>query len=383
MSLAVTIAQVARKDLAAKTKTVKGNSSAAMIRNEPPKAIKEKFRYRRRCYLCLLNLSAIFLILTMQFGNAWSGEPGKSEVKNENQQSNTEQKGSEKVAIFVNDGLEKPHGTANDPIIAVALPAIDSEEDTRQKHYERDEKPSLDRWVTWSTVALAASTFLLFCFTAGLWWVTYQLSHDAKDAGARQSEEMQKSIAEATRAATAMEKMAEAASVSSNAASESVAALKARTAQQMRAYLTVLAGNGIYQEREKQLRFAVHPTLLNSGHTPASNMSYWAKATILPFPLPEEFEFTIHENPIKSSMVIGPQQSVILDAVVDGFVPDGEVADIKIGTTRRVHIWGIVTYSDVFNEVHTTRFCHSIRWFGSAGDEKTAGTYSFRHNEVT
>jgi len=252
-----------------------------------------------------------------------------------------------------------------------------------QKTTENNSYFSSEWWAVYITGLLSLITALLAYYTGSLYHATVALGREAKASGEAQSNKMERSIGEAMRAASAMEKLATSAAISSKAATDSVTALKQRTAQQMRAYLTVLVGSGIYQERAKNLKFDVRPSLINSGHTPAHGVDYWARAKILPFPLPVDFEFTEHENPIHSSMVLGPQQVLELNAVVDDFVPDEDVASIKSGGARRVYVWGRITYTDVFNEPHSTKFCHSICWFGQAGDEKVTGTYSSHHNEAT
>jgi hypothetical protein len=83
-------------------------------------------------------------------------------------------------------------------------------------------------------------------------------------AAAQQGSDMKRSIDEATRAANAMEISAKAATVASQAAAQSVALLP----KQMRAYLSVRIGGGVYQDRAANLRFEVTPMLINTGLTP-------------------------------------------------------------------------------------------------------------------
>jgi hypothetical protein len=59
-------------------------------------------------------------------------------------------------------------------------------------------------------------------------------------AAAEQSGDMKDSIKQATRAANAMEEFAQSAAVSAQGVTESVATVRQRTAQQMRAYLCVI-----------------------------------------------------------------------------------------------------------------------------------------------
>jgi hypothetical protein len=196
-----------------------------------------------------------------------------------------------------------------------------------------------------------------------------------------QSRSMEKSVAEATRLASAMERVAVEIAVSSGAAVDSVNALRERTAQQMRAYLAVNIGFALFQERSKGLRFEGKPLLVNTGHTPAKKVSFRASATILAAPLPDDFAFPLTTE-IKSTATIGAGQNANLSAIVDDFVEDGEVDDIKVGRTGKcLFVWGIVTYEDIFGESHFTKFCQSLFW---QADGKTVyGFYYPRHNDAT
>lgn len=78
------------------------------------------------------------------------------------------------------DTVYKQQGAESMPLVVKGIPAVESEDDRKHKAYEQHEKPTLDRVLTWSTVALAVFTFLLFFFTAALWLVTYRLSSVAR-----------------------------------------------------------------------------------------------------------------------------------------------------------------------------------------------------------
>lgn len=123
----------------------------------------------------------------------------------------------------------------------------------------------------------AIFTVILSLSTIGLWTATGRLSALA----AAQSRDMKDSIAEAARAATAMENVAIHIETNAKAANDSVASLRERTAQQMRAYVGITPGNAIYQERNRNLHFEGQPAMVNTGHTPAHKVSYWAQSAIL------------------------------------------------------------------------------------------------------
>jgi hypothetical protein len=193
--------------------------------------------------------------------------------------------------------------------------------------------------------------------------------------------DMKESIAQATRAAGAMEKCAKAATVGSQADAQSVAFLP----KQMRAYLSVRIGGGVYQDRAANLRFEVRPMLINTGFTPAHKVAYAAKADVLPFPLADDFAFPALEKPRSVFGLLAPQQNLTMNAMMQrDFFDDDEVEDIKRGRERRLYIWGTVVYEDVVGQPRYTNFAHNIIWLRlKDGSEPTYGNYVDRHNEAT
>lgn len=197
---------------------------------------------------------------------------------------------------------------------------------------------------------------------------------------AAQSKSMERSVVEAAKLTAAMEKVAQDISISAKAATDSVSALRERTAQQMRAYLTVLIGGGIYQEREKNLKFEGKPNIINTGHTPAHRVRHKVKSSILAVPLPQDFAFPLPQE-FTGGSVMGPQQTAMISAIVDDFIDERDVAAVKNGTgNRALYVWGIISYEDVFAESHYTRFCQIVTWLP---DGKIFGYYLDRHNDAT
>jgi hypothetical protein len=271
-------------------------------------------------------------------------------------------------------------GTEQSPAIVKILPTPKTPEEAAQDSKERKEKADGDWALVKLTGALAivgALQLLVFGYQAWKLRETVQ-------AAAQQSKDMENSIAEAARAAAAMESMAAGIAISAQAAQESVATIRERTAIQMRAYLTVLINQGVYQEREKGLKFEVKPILINTGQTPAHKVTYRATAAVLPFPLPDSFILDPPEHTLRSALVLGPQQNIVMNALVD-MVFDDEVAEtIKLGRDMRAYIWGTATYSDAFGEPHETNFCHSIYWIMlEDGKFIINGNYAARHNDAT
>jgi hypothetical protein len=190
-------------------------------------------------------------------------------------------------------------------------------------------------------------------------------------AAETQSADMKQSIKEAARAAAAMEVVAENMGKSAATAAESVATLKDRTALQLRAYLTVIIGGATYQDRSKSLKFDARPLLVNNGNTPAYNVSYAANASILPVPLPPDHKFTYEEESPHGS-VVGAHQNSIMGAVVPDYVDDATVENIKLAIGSALYVWGVMSYKDVFDELHQNHFCQQIYW---QSDGKIAGFY--------
>ncbi len=284
--------------------------------------------------------------------------------------------GNDQTNNTKNTANHKTSNSEQHPFFIQVIPSDEAKQDADRKAKHEEDK-------SWLDVTLTGATIILALFTGGLWIATYRLAKDAEKTSnraeenfIRQANEMRASIAQASRSASAMEDVA-------NITDRNSRLMQEMYAKQMRAYLSVNIHRGMYQDRKNGLKFEINPSLLNSGHTPAHNLKYWATAEILPFPLPDNFEFPVPINKSPNSYVLHPNHGIELNALVNDFVPDGEVEAIKLGTERRVHIWGIVTYDDVFGESHMTKFCHSLFWVKVGDQEVIRGTYSNHHNEAT
>jgi hypothetical protein len=250
------------------------------------------------------------------------------------EKSNTTSKAPTNNADTPKKITENVSSSSNKAISDIGRPIYTHHAENGEK--KQDESPDQSWWHKLKSDPVATFTFLLFIATVLLWWSTRQL------------------VLGAERSST----------------------------QELRAYLSVSIGGGSYQDRFKGIKFEVRPLLINSGHTPAHNVTYWAKAAILPLPLSDNFQFPSIENIIKSSYVLGPNQSLILNAMVDDYVPDEEVENIKLGKDKSPYIWGSVSYTDVFGVSHTTNFCHCLTWNGPA-ENPIVGYYDKRYNDAT
>jgi hypothetical protein len=151
------------------------------------------------------------------------------------------------------------------------------------------------------------------------------------------------------------------------------------TAQrQLRAYVSVVVGGGWYQDRARNIKFGGLPSIVNTGQTPANDLAYWARAAILPNPIPESFNWPGAE--LGGRATLHPHHNFIANAVVPDFVDDTEVEDIKRGEGDRcLCVWGRVFYRDIFGRIQQTEFSQILTWLP---DGTIFGRYE-RHNRAT
>ena len=188
---------------------------------------------------------------------------------------------------------------------------------------------------------------------------------------------MKDSIAEAVRSASAMEEVA-------NATKNNAVLMQDILHKQMRAYISVDTGLATYQDAAN--RFAGNPVLNNNGLTPARNVSFKAIANIFTIEnvAPESLQFPDSGEMVMNDVGLAPRQQFVIHGIVKIRYPDPEVVEIMRGDKRRLFVWGIVTYEDIFGDKCATKFCHSHVFFmGPDGKVQTAGYYHSSHNKAT
>lgn len=230
-----------------------------------------------------------------------------------------------------------------------------------------------DLWVASATFALVAVTFGLALYTAKLYRATVKLGRDAEATSARQAGEMADSIEQSRRSANQMARVADSMEVSARAATESVETLKSRTALQLRPFMTVQAGTPWHQSRASSVHFQTQIVLVNAGSTPALKVGYRVDTKILPFPLPQDFNFPLPDEP-EGEMAIGTQQTIFRNSEPVDFIEEEAVAEVMDNRGKALFSWGIVSYSDIFGDKHETTFCHRYVWVGT-GQELRHQTY--------
>jgi len=229
----------------------------------------------------------------------------------------------------------------------------------------------------WITLALAFITGALAFYTARLWKATKTMVDSADATSQRQSNEMQASIAEAAHSTSALEKIAKVTLDNANL-------MKGVMHQQMRAYIAIKIGTAIHQD--KKLKFAANQVLVNSGYTPARNVSYSTKAAILTIEniSPQDLVISVNGEILTNNTGLAPRQQFSIQGVVENRFLDAEVAEIMNGDKKRPFIWGAVTYDDVFGGHCVSNFCLHYRFYLGLDDKyHVAGYFHSSHNDGT
>jgi hypothetical protein len=117
---------------------------------------------------------------------------------------------------------------------------------------------------------------------------------------------------------------------------------------QSRAYLAVVFEGMVPQNLAAGIRFEPRIRIVNQGHSPAHSIRFSVVADTLPFPLDDDFGFTLPVEMSGYSSVINPGLHKMISAVVPQLYSDAEAEQISIGVERRVTTWGIVKYKDAF-----------------------------------
>lgn len=161
---------------------------------------------------------------------------------------------------------------------------------------------------------------------------------------------------------------------------DSVAISRETAKRQLRAYIEVIVGDAMWQEREKGYRFGALPIIRNSGQTPAYKLRFVAKAGILPSDLTKDYFLSEVGDEVGETM-LGINQPMTMHAKVDDFVHDGDVQSTKDGEREKcLYTWGMIRYVDCFGDEHFTRFCHRLKWLPDGG--KVYGYYVPGRNDA-
>ena len=189
-----------------------------------------------------------------------------------------------------------------------------------------------------STVVIGAFTIVLAWSTIKLWRETERLAKGAE----KQTADLKRSIDASERTATASE--------------QSVERMKDTAERQLRAYISVVSGTiGFIPELPDTLE--AHLLWVNSGRTPAYDVTSWSRAAIFDLPyqgvLPGPPSGPISNMPSKN--VIGSN----CDATLVATLPNPPTQEQLVKMTNfktAVFVWGEIRYVDAFGTSRITNF---------------------------
>lgn len=262
-------------------------------------------------------------------------------------------------------------GTDDWPISVKVLPTPKTVEEISQEKKDRDDISGANWWMVRLTAAIGL-VGLLQLFIFGLQARRLRQTIKKMDEIAKgQTKDMQASISEATRSASAMEGVAQSLVLTTNSNEQSVSISreiadrqKLITVLSSRAYLYAGLHMATYQDADHV--FEIRAFLANRGNTPAYNVTFKATLALLPSPIPDDFEFPLPADTAGTSVsFMAPGVTKLITRGLPERVPDEDVEAIKRGRPPRcLAMWGIVDYQDAFKEPRVLKFAFSVSWIG-------------------
>jgi hypothetical protein len=278
-------------------------------------------------------------------------------------------------------------GTENNPAIVRALPSEKTAEERAQQKADHDEKAA-DDWrmfiLTGALVGVGILQFLALIGQAIVFGIQAKRLRESvgltRDIANRQEADMRASITEAGRAAVAMERVADGIGTSVETTAKMAADQREFWQQQMRAYLAIITGGYVPQDRTTGWKLEVRMFVQNNGLTPAHAVAVSSRARILPFPLPEDVDLSLPVYRQEAAGHIGPRQNFFFRAWLDDLLSDEELTTIMTKETPKLYVYGTVYYRDVFGNDYYTNFCQFCLW-DVKGNISTNNVP--RHNDAT
>jgi hypothetical protein len=127
----------------------------------------------------------------------------------------------------------------------------------------------------------------------------------------------------------------------------------------MRAYISVDIGG--YRRQNKNIRFEFRPVINNTGNTPANNVRVLSKSDIIYDTISDIFDYRIafEGTGRGSSTTLSPRQNKFHAHVFNRKCSMNEIRDL-LKARNAFHLWGQVTYEDIFGIERYTRFSYMI-----------------------
>jgi hypothetical protein len=278
-------------------------------------------------------------------------------------------------------------GTQDHPVIVKILPAEKTEVERAQEQQDRFDKSSADWWLIRLTGALAFVGILQFAALIGQ-AIVFRVQAKAlresvnltREISGHQERDMRASITEASRAAMAMERIANEIAASVQTTTQMATDQRDFWQRQMRAYISITDPAFVPQNRETPYHAEVLMHMINTGHTPAHNVRFAARVRVFSFPLPQDFDFVIQPDEYVASGTMNPGQRRFFRRSLDRLLTDDEIREIKTGWAQKLYIYGTLIFEDAFGIERRTDFCQFGMWDVK---ENFATMNTTRHNDAT
>lgn len=197
---------------------------------------------------------------------------------------------------------------------------------------ESQKKETDGEWKTSDTInsLLVAITAILAAFTGGLFFKTKNLAESAIDQGSISKKQIE-----------VMEDTAK---------------------RELRAYVVAEGGsqeNVSFEVKEGIASIIFLPAIINTGKTPAHKVRHFSDAIIQQFPIPESFKYpSVPENAFAFTS-LGPGRKVgSISKMIK--LPIKDFQALMVSKTEKIHVFGIVTYEDIFGHEWYTEFSYLI-----------------------
>jgi hypothetical protein len=320
----------------------------------------------------------LLIILCSTFGQSQPPTPAPAIKSNQPKQP---------AASRQNQATADERGSKQSPVFIKVLPPEKAYDETADDKTKDLDKSSADWWMVRLTAAIAIIGIIqAIVFGIQAYMLKQTISKMDEIAGG-QARDVQASIAEATRAATAMEAVATSMAVNSSSVKESVLISreiadrqKFISELQSRAYLSVEFGSVVPQNIVTGMRFEPRVVITNRGNTPAYKVRLNLRADVIDFPLKDAFQFDLPEIAESGTGgIIAGGTNKTSSAVVPIMYAEKEVERIKTGGEKRLIMWGNVTYEDAFKIPRFVRFGMTFFWLEDGKTIMSADTP--RHND--
>ncbi|MGH9781170.1 MAG: hypothetical protein ACRD33_05065 [Candidatus Acidiferrales bacterium] len=131
---------------------------------------------------------------------------------------------------------------------------------------------------------------------------------------------------------------------------------------ELRAYVSVEPSSTPGFRQRPGLLFEFRPDIVNNGQTPANRVQVISRIDVSPFNVPSNFVYRIPPNPpgrTKSVLTLGAAQKRFHNCIMPRRVTWNEMRRIAKGELW-FHIWGTITYFDIFEAQHFTNFSYVV-----------------------